>query len=87
LTFDGDTAALARALGAARVILVADAGLGVINSVRLSAAALGGLPLVVHLNRFDAADDLHRRNAEWLGARDGFDLTTSIEELLVKVRA
>ncbi len=51
-----------------KVVLVADAGLGTINAVRLSVAPfqdLGHEPIVV-LNRFDADDDLHRRNAAWL---------------------
>ena len=52
-------------------MLVADAGLGTINSVRLSVGALAGpRGLVVFLNRFDAADDLHRRNRDWLRTRE-----------------
>ena len=57
-----------RASSPGKVVLVADAGLGTINAVRLSVApfqALGHEPIVV-LNRFDADDDLHRRNAAWL---------------------
>lgn len=69
LAADGDTVDLVEALGVDLVVLVADAGLGTINAVRLCAAALEGRPLVVLLNRFDADDDLHRRNAAWL--RDG----------------
>jgi dethiobiotin synthetase len=66
------------------VILVADAGLGTINAVRLSAGALrdGGAPVVVHLNRYDATDDLHRRNRDWLAGRDRFDVVTSVGELV-----
>jgi dethiobiotin synthetase len=65
---DGDTVDLVEALRPDRVVLVADAGLGTINAVRLSLAPFLGVghePLVV-LNRFDGADDLHRRNAAWL---------------------
>jgi hypothetical protein len=36
----------------------------------------------VHLNRYDATDDLHRRNRDWLGGRDGFDVVTSVGELV-----
>ena len=79
---DGDSATLARALGVDVVVLVADPGLGVINSVRLSVAALRPLPVVVRLNRFDPGDDLQRRNADWLRDRDGLGVTTSIGELL-----
>ena len=40
-------------------ILVADAGLGTINLVRLSVGALAGHRVVVYLNRFDGDDELH----------------------------
>ena len=65
---DGDAVDLVAAVRPRRVVLVADAGLGTINAVRLSVAPfqeLGHEPVVV-LNRFDADDDLHRRNAAWL---------------------
>jgi dethiobiotin synthetase len=65
---DGDAVDLVAAVDPRKVVLVADAGLGTINAVRLSVApfqALGHEPIVV-LNRFDPDDDLHRRNAAWL---------------------
>ena len=65
---DGDAVDVVAALDPRRVVLVADAGLGTINAVRLSVEpfqALGHEPIVV-LNRFDSNDDLHRRNAAWL---------------------
>jgi dethiobiotin synthetase len=65
---DGDAVDVVAALDPRKVVLVADAGLGTISAVRLSVApfqALGHEPIVV-LNRFDANDDLHRRNAAWL---------------------
>ncbi|HWC37835.1 MAG TPA: dethiobiotin synthase, partial [Acidimicrobiales bacterium] len=62
---DGDSTKLAAALRPDVVLLVADAGLGVLNLVRLSAGALGHRRLLVYLNRFDRDDDLHRRNREW----------------------
>ena len=71
---DGDSVDLARALGAERVLLVADAGLGTINAVRLCLEALRGFPVLVALNRFDPADDLHVRNRAWL-ADHGIALT------------
>lgn len=82
LADDGDSCDLARRLAADRVVLVADAGLGTINSVRLSLRALAPLPVTVHLNRFRSADDLHARNLEWLRERDGLDVTTEMEDLL-----
>ncbi len=70
---DGDCLHLCEALGPDLVVLVADAGLGTINAVRLSTDSLGGLAadLVVVLNRFDPSEELHVRNAEWLRSRDG----------------
>jgi dethiobiotin synthetase len=51
------------------VLLVADAGLGTINAIRLSLEALADgtarTPVVI-LNRFDPSSDLHRRNRAWL---------------------
>jgi dethiobiotin synthetase len=73
---DGDCADYVRRLAPDLVLLVADAGLGVINAVRLSAAALDGLPVVVWLNRFDPTDDLHQRNRQWLAERDGLTVVT-----------
>jgi dethiobiotin synthetase len=82
---DGDTVTLARALEATEIVLVAPAGLGTINAVRLSAAAFrdGGVNdarLVVALNHYDADDELHRRNHGWLAA-DGFEVVTAPAEL------
>lgn len=84
---DGDSADLARAIGADLVLLVAHAGLGTISDVRLCAAAVRDLPLQVVLNRFDDNDDLHRRNLAWLAEREGLDVTTSRAELAVSVSA
>lgn len=70
---DGDAADLVAALRPDLVVLVADAGLGTLNAVRLSVAALGpagGAELAVVLNRFDPADGLHRANRDWLEGRD-----------------
>jgi len=81
LAADGDTVDLASALGADTVVLVGDPGLGTINAVRLAAAPFGATPLVVALNRFDPADDLHVRNGEWLAGDGGFDLVTDPADL------
>jgi len=65
---DGDAVDVVAVLRPRTVVLVADAGLGTINAVRISVAPfeeLGHAPIVV-LNRFDPDDDLHRRNAAWL---------------------
>ena len=78
---DGDTVTLVDALRPDRIVLVADAGLGTINAVRLSAVALSPLSLTVFLNRFDAGDDLHRRNRDWLIDIDEFEVVTSVDAL------
>lgn len=92
-THDGDGVDLSAAVDPDLVVLVADAGLGTINSVRMSADALRAgargetARLVVHLNRFDTTDDLHRRNLEWLADRDRFEVTASVEALADAVDA
>ncbi len=86
---DGDSVTLTAALRPDRVVLVADAGLGTINGVRLSAAAFAGAgspaPVTVVLNRFDASDDLHLRNHEWLTARDGHHVVTDPGDLVAPI--
>jgi len=78
LAADGDCLDLCRSLAPDLVVLVADAGLGTINSVRLSVGALDalGAPVVVVLNRFEGTVDLHERNLEWLRARDALTVVT-----------
>jgi dethiobiotin synthetase len=80
LASDGDNVDLARALAADLVVLVADAGLGTINAVRLSAAAFEPAPVVVALNRF-GGDVLHERNRAFLADHDLFDVVTTPSEL------
>ena len=72
---DADAVDLVAALRPDAVVLVADAGLGTVNAVRLSRDAFRtvGHEVIVVLNRFDDRDDLHRRNAAWLEA-DGVDV-------------
>jgi dethiobiotin synthetase len=82
---DGDGVALAAALHPEHVVLVADAGLGTINGVRLAIAALASWPVIVVLNRYDPADDLHARNLEWLAGRDGLDVVTDPDALVAPV--
>ena len=76
---DGDACDLVVALRPDVVVLVADAGLGTINSVRLTMDALGSIgdtPVVVVLNHFDHGHEIHRRNREWLTVREGYRLMT-----------
>jgi dethiobiotin synthetase len=78
---DGDCVAYLNALQPAAVLLVADAGLGTINLVRLSVDALGEQRVVVYLNRFDGTDDLHVRNADWLRNQESLEIVTDPEAL------
>jgi dethiobiotin synthetase len=67
MSADGaDTVDLLEAVRPDGVALVADAGLGTINVVRLSLDALGAWPVTVVLNRYDDRDELHRDNRTWL---------------------
>lgn len=78
---DGDAVDLAGAIGPDEVLLVADAGLGVISAARLCVEALAGFETLVYLNRFVAGDDLCERNREWLVDRCGFTVLTTVREL------
>ena len=80
LANDGDSLDLTAALAPDVVILVAHAGLGTINDVRLGADAIAGavgFSPIVFLNHFDPGDDLHRRNLAWLAERDRYTVATS----------
>ncbi len=83
---DGDNVALAHALAPDLVVLVADAGLGTINAVRLSAGALADFPLIVALNRSRADEPLHARNLEHLTTIDDFDVVTTPRALADRLR-
>ncbi len=84
---DGDAVDLVVHLVPDRVVLVADATLGTIHSVRASVDALarGAVPVVVHLNRFDPRDDVHARNRAWLAERDALVVTTTVEDLAARL--
>jgi dethiobiotin synthetase len=84
LAGDGDTVDLAAALDPAAVVLVADAGLGTINAIRLCLPALAQWPTTVVLNRFDAADRIHATNRAWL-EDEGVDPVVGVEPLAERV--
>jgi dethiobiotin synthetase len=86
---DGDARELAAALRPDVVVLVAHAGLGTINAVRLCTEALvdTGLPVRVVLNRYDAADALHKANRTWLTERDQLDVTPGTPDGLAALAA
>ena len=86
LAHDGDSLDLMKQLQPDRIVLVADAGLGTLNAVRLSLAALAPLNAVVFLNRFDAGQELHRLNHRWLVETYGVAVTTGVEQLLAALQ-
>lgn len=79
---DGDSADVAAGLDADLVVLVAGAGLGALNAVRLSAGALAEPPVVV-LNRYDGSD-LHLRNRRWL-EDDGLEVVVDPADLVARL--
>jgi dethiobiotin synthetase len=82
---DGDNVDLAHLLAPDLVVLVADAGLGTINAVRLSLDAFSAFPVVVALNRY-RTDPLHARNLEHLTDVDGDDVVTNPRDLADRLR-
>jgi dethiobiotin synthetase len=85
LAHDGDSLDLVRELQPDSVVLVADAGLGTLNAVRLSVAALTPMDPVVLLNRYDAANELHRMNRIWLEERYAVSIVADVESLLANL--
>ena len=84
LAVDGDSRDLVALLAPDHVLLVADAGLGTLHAVRAALDATEGtdVPVTVVLNRFDAQDEVHRWNRDWLLRQDGTDAAVSVDELL-----
>ena len=85
ISADGDNVDLAHLVAPDVVVLVADAGLGTINAVRLSVGAFADFPVVVALNRY-RDEPLHARNLEHLTAVDGFDVVTAPRALADRLR-
>jgi dethiobiotin synthetase len=81
LANDGDVVDLIAAVAPEFVVLVADAGLGTLNLVRMSVDALRPWPASIYLNRFDPGRDLHQANREWLTTRLGLTVDTDIAQL------
>lgn len=85
LAHDGDSLDLTRQVQPDRVILVADAGLGTLNAVRLSLASLAPLHAIVLLNRFDESNELHRLNRQWLIEKYDVQAATTIAGLFAMI--
>jgi dethiobiotin synthetase len=82
---DGDNVTLASAIAPDLVLLVAEAGLGAVNAVRMSVNAFAGAPIVVVLNRYDEDDVVQHGNRDWLRARDGYDVVTGPETAAARI--
>ncbi len=82
LAHDADSVDLLRRVQPDRVLLVADAGLGTLNSILLSLACIPAVPVDVMLNRFDVNERLHQLNRRWLQERSGIEAFVVVEALL-----
>jgi len=82
---DGDNVTLACAVAPDLVILVADAGLGTINAVRMSVEAFAPAPVAVVLNRYDDGDAVHRANRDWLTDRDDFEVVVGPDATAARI--
>lgn len=85
IAHDADNLAFIERLAPDQIVLVADAGLGTLNAVRLCLRALQGLATTVFLNRFEQGNELHRRNQQWL-LRDGVRVSVDIGTLAAAMR-
>ena len=83
MTSDGDSADVARWLFPDLIVLVADAGRGTINAVRLAAGPFAGRRLVVMLNRYES-NEVCSQNQTWL-AFNGFEVVADIADLAAAV--
>jgi dethiobiotin synthetase len=81
LAGDCDSLQLLQKLEVDELLLVADAGLGTINSVRLTMAAIGAVPTLVYLNRFDPEQEVHELNRRWLIEQDGLNVIVDLRSL------
>jgi dethiobiotin synthetase len=86
MAHDGDGADLIERLRPDVVIVVADAGLGVIHNVRTTVGAVPAGETVVYLNRYDPGDRLHVLNRQWLERRDGMAVETDVDGLAARLR-
>jgi dethiobiotin synthetase len=84
LAHDGSSLDLVRLLEPDDVLLVADASLGAINAIRLSMQALMTYRVRILLNRYDASNELHRLNAEWLRQQDSLSIELALDALVLE---
>lgn len=87
IAHDGDSLSLVQLLSPDLVLLVADPALGVVSTVRMTADALAGQPLLVLLNRYDEADQAHRRSLDWLRDVDRLTVVTDLTAVTDRLTA
>lgn len=87
IAHDGDSLSLAQLLEPDLVLLVADPALGVVSTARMTADALGDRPLLVLLNRYDEADEVHRRSLDWLRDVDRLTVVTDLTAVTDRLTA
>ena len=85
LADDGDSVTMAALLDPDHIVVIADAGLGVINATLLAVAPLSHWTSTVVLNRFDPANDLHLRNLGWLRDREELDVVVDLDQLAAQL--
>ncbi len=81
LAHDADSLTFVRHLAPDQIVLVADAELGAISATRFACDALMGLLVVVVLNRYDDANEVHRLNRRWLMEHDGLTVVTDAADI------
>lgn len=82
---DGDNVTLASAIAPDLVLLVAEAGLGAVNAVRMSGDAFTAAPVIVVLNGYHEDDVVQHGNRDWLRDRDGYDIVTAPETAAARI--
>jgi dethiobiotin synthetase len=85
MTHDADSVEFITSVQPDQLLLVADAGLGSLNAIRLSLACLPTAPVHVLLNRFDPDQPLHALNRTWLQQRYGIHTCIDAHELLERI--
>jgi len=87
IAHDADNLQFLCALEPDNVVLVADAGLGTINAIRLCISQLKNTNVTVYLNHFDAGNPVHLRNRLWLADHYRIETSISVDECWKRIRA
>jgi dethiobiotin synthetase len=86
LAHDGDCMDFLARVQPDLLLLIADAGLGTLNAVRLALSCVAQTPLrltklTVFLNRYDEENTLHRLNRQWLQENHGVNAISSVANI------